>query len=137
MSLITSLRKKVLNKETSRFILAGSINTLFCYVIFSTLLLIGLGNTLAMTIATLVTIFLSYFLMGRYVFVSELTVKRSLIFLVMQGGGYAININTLRFVVWVGLSEYLAGVISLLTAAVFTYFMAKHVVFLKPVAHDK
>lgn len=130
MSFVKNITKKVLEKETSRFIVVGSFNTLFCYIIFTISLFVGLEKTLAMTIATLTTIGLSFSLMGRYVFVSVLTLKRSLVFLAMQIVGYVININILRLVSWVGASDYLGGIISLLITAVFTYLVTKHIVFL-------
>lgn len=128
---------KVLKKETIRFLIAGSFNTFFCYTIFIVLIFIGLESTLAMTIATLATICLGFFIMGRFVFACDLTLKRSLVFLAMQGGGYVININLLRLVSSTGVSDYLSGIISLLTTAVFTFFVSKHWVFIKPVARPK
>lgn len=127
----------ILGKEAIRFIIAGSFNTFFCYAIFIISIFIGLESTLSMTIATLATICVGFFIMGRFVFACDLTLKRSLVFIAMQGVGYVININMLRLLTSTGASDYLCGIISLLITAVFTFFVSKHLVFIKSVPSTK
>jgi hypothetical protein len=137
MNITSYVSEKLLTRETQRFIIAGSFNTLFCYVVFSILLFIGLGNIISMTIATLATIALSFFLMGRYVFGCDLTLKRSLVFFAMQSAAYIINIHILKLITWIGFSAYFGGIISLFLTAIFTYLVTKYLVFSKPVSNIK
>lgn len=127
--LIRTIKGKFLPAEAARFIVAGSFNTLFCYIVFILSLCAGLGGAQAMTIATLLTIFVSYFVMSRFVFVRDFTFGRYLRFFVMQGIGYVINIGMLQILMLAGISEYLGGIVSLLFAAIFTFFASKYLVF--------
>ncbi|MDP1665888.1 MAG: GtrA family protein [Methylobacter sp.] len=131
MSSIKNLSKKLLKRESIRFIVAGSFNTLCCYLIFIMGLLAGLAPWLAMTIATAITICVGFVVMARFVFGCTLTLRRSMAFVVMQGIGYLININILSMISRTGLSDYFAGIMSLLVTAVFTFLISKYIVFFK------
>jgi len=127
--LIGTIKVKLLQTEVIRFVIAGSFNTLFCYAIFVLSLLADLTNTMAMTIATLVTIFVSFFVMSRFVFVRDVAAKHYLRFFVMQSFGYLINIGILQLVLLIGISGYIGGIVSLSVAATFTFFVSKYLVF--------
>lgn len=131
------LGTKLLNNETVRFIIAGSANTLFCYVIFTISLFCGLERTWAMSVATLATILVSFLVMGYYVFECGLTLRRFVMFFAMQGMGYVLNISLLTLISKSGVSDYLSGLISLLATAFVTFFMSKYVVFFKPITKQK
>lgn len=119
--------------EAVRFIIAGTFNTLFCYLIFSTALFVGLERTLAMTIATLITIPVSLFIMSRHVFACDLSIKRSVSFFIMQGVGYFFNISILLLVSWAGISDYFSGIISLSITAFLTFLISKYLIFYKSI----
>ena len=123
------LRGELLQKKSVRFIVAGSFNTLFCYIIFCVALYAGLSSILAMTSATLLTIFVGFFVMSHFVFSRKPTLRRLLKFFGMQILGYIININVLELILIAGISGYIGGSISLGFTAIFTYFISKYIVF--------
>jgi putative flippase GtrA len=131
--IIIKYLKKLSTIEALRFVIGGTFNTIFCYLIFTALLVFDFEPALAMTIATLITIPISFYVMGRLVFSIELSIKRSILFLVMQSAGYIINISILLLVSRAGASDYISGVISLGTTAFVMFFISKFWVFHKPI----
>jgi putative flippase GtrA len=131
MQRLINLCVKLFRNQSIRFLAAGTFNTLFCYLIFTLSLMIGLESRLAMTIATIFTMCLGFFVMARFVFRVTPTLGRSKAFIVMQGIGYLININVLSLASLTEISDYLAGFMSLLITAVFTFCISKNVVFFK------
>jgi putative flippase GtrA len=131
MQRFINLSVKLFSNQSIRFLAAGTFNTLYCYLIFILSMMLGLESSLAMTIATICSMCVGFFLMARFVFRVTPTLGRSKAFIVMQGIGYLININILSLASLTGISDYLAGFISLLITAVFTFFISKNVVFFK------
>jgi putative flippase GtrA len=124
--------KKLSAIELVSFLIAGIFNTILCYFIFTAALVLGFTSVLSMTLATLVTIPVSFYIMGRYVFASEFSIKRSISFIIMQIAGCIINISILLLVLWIGVPDYFSGLISLALTAVIIFFASKFLVFDKP-----
>ena len=132
MKAIKFLRNQLINSEVNRFIVAGAFNTIFCYLVFTLAMFVNIERIFAMTIAYLVTIPVSFFLMGRHVFSRELSIKRAVSFFAMQVVGYGSNIGILQLMSWTGISDYLSGIISLATTAFLTFLISKNWVFHSP-----
>lgn len=131
ISFVSRALKIIIKKEALRFFIAGSINTIFCYILYIISLYSGFQRTSAMSFATLSTVFLSFIVMGRYVFASDLTKKRLAAFLLMHGIGYVFNIGILMLTSLSEFPDYLSGIISLSCTAIFTFFISKYIVFMK------
>lgn len=121
----------MLNNEKMRYIVAGIFNTVFCYAIFTIVLLFGAGRTVSMSIATVATVAMSFLVMGRYVFACELTMQRLVAYVFMHGLGYVFNITILNWVSHGGVSDQVSGVVSLAATALLTFFVSKYVVFFR------
>ena len=121
--------KKLSTIELVRFLIAGIFNTTLCYFIFTAALVLGFKSVLSMTLATFVTIPVSFYIMGRYVFASEFSIKRSISFIIMQSAGCIINISILLLVLWTGVPDYFSGLISLAITAVIIFCTSKFLVF--------
>lgn len=117
--------------ELLRFFSIGLINTIFCYCIYTGLVAFGFETVFAMTIATIFTVIISFYMMGRYVFGADLTTRRAVYFFMMQFVGYIVNIKTLNIAELTGYSENLSGLISLAISAFVTFFISKFCVFKK------
>ena len=128
---INNVLNKIVRIEAFRFLVAGVFNTILCYFIFVTFILYNFKIVYAMSFASAISIPVSYYLMSRYVFVSELSFKKGVSFILMQLSGYLINVNTLIVVVWFGISAYLGGIISMSVTAVVVFFISKFIVFKK------
>lgn len=120
-----------LDNEALRFVIAGSFNTIFCYIVFVCLLLTGLSSTLAMSVAAIVTTLIGFFIMSRFVFRCDLNIQRSLRFFTMQAVGYITNISILNLILLTGITAYQGGIASLAITATLTFFTSKYIVFHK------
>jgi len=133
MTLIPELSKsKVLNDTKTqllKYLIVGSFNTLFCYSLYSLMIWNGNDSVLSMSLATLLTVMLSYFLMGKIVFKTKLTRINGLGFLVMQSFGYLCNMMILTLLEMVGFQNYISGLLSLCIVAILTFFIGKFLVF--------
>jgi hypothetical protein len=90
---------------------------------------LGHGGIFSMTIATVITVSLSYVVIGKLVFGARLTRANGLSFLLMQSFGYTMNIAILYILGISGIQGYMSGVISLGVVAMFTFIIGKFFVF--------
>lgn len=123
---------KIIGTQAFRYLVAGAFNTIFCYIIFVTFVINNFTTVCSMSFASAITLPVSYYLMSHYVFVNEASFKNFASFIMMQLGGYLINLNILVVVVWFGISVFWAGVISMLVTSVLVFIISKFLVFKKP-----
>ncbi len=89
-----------------------------------------------MTIATLITVGLSYGAMGLFVFRNKLSCRNGVRFLLMHSSGYLLNIAILSGLYFTHISSYISGLISLACVAMFTFIVSKRLVFIeRPVSN--
>lgn len=94
-----------------RYGFVGIVNTAISYGAYCLLLSIGANYAIASFGALFFGIILSFFTLGRYVFMSRLK-GRFLKFLLVWGILYFLNIGTIGFVLSLGVNAYSAGFIA-------------------------
>jgi hypothetical protein len=133
MALTREFSESIVSNDTKmqllKYIIVGSFNTLFCYALYSLMIWYRNGSLLSMSLASLLTVMLSYFLMGKMVFRTKLTSTNGLGFLVMQCFGYLCNMAILSLLERVGVQNYISGLLSLGIVAILTFFIGKFLVF--------
>ena len=111
-----------------RFAVVGLLNTGFGYLIYAAMLWIGLNYAAAAAVGTILGVLFNFKTTGRFVFGSN---DNRLIFRFV--GVYALvyvaNVICLQLLTGMGFSAYIAGLITLLPAAILGYFLNKAWVF--------
>lgn len=122
--------KTLLQHETVKFILVGIINTVFGYIVFASLIALGLHYTLAIFLGTCLGIIFNFHTFGRLVFNNQ---KYNLLykFIITYGIIYIVNISVVKWLLSLGLNIYLAGFLSTILMAGLSYTLNKLWVFRK------
>lgn len=111
-----------------RFLIAGVVNTLFGFAVYSAAIGIGAATWFALLIGTVAGTLFNFFTTGGYVF-RELSLARFPRFLVCYSLVYGINLGLLETLsIWVS-NKTLAQFILLLPMAVLSYFLMARFVF--------
>jgi putative flippase GtrA len=120
--------KKFWQNRFFRFLVVGGINTVFGYSIFALLIFIGLNYILAITLGTIIGIIFNFKTVGSIVFKSH---NNSLIirFFAVYGVTYLFNLVGLSIFNHYHVSNYIAGAILILPAAVIAFLLNKKFVF--------
>lgn len=116
-------------EELGRFVITGMVNTLFYYVLYTLLLLIGVSFAWAALLATFVGVFFSYFTFGKYVFSNgdPFALAR---FLPIYALLYLLNIGIIDFCMQTcALNAYVAGGVATLVCAAVSFISNKYFVF--------
>lgn len=111
-----------------KFLLVGSINTLFGYSIFVLMLYLGLYYRYSLLIATICGVLFNFKTIGILVFKSRnnrLLVRFAAVYLVI----YLLNVESLRIICMMGISILLGQAILVLPLAIVSYFLNKILVF--------
>ena len=113
--------------ELARFGIVGGINSVFGYALFAGLIYLGLNRYAAQIVGQVVGPIFNYFMFRRHVFSSK---KSNLAAYV---GTYAVNylvgLCLLFGISHLVRSAYVAGLLTLIAAAVINYIMLKWLVF--------
>lgn len=123
-----SLLKISLDHQLIRFILAGSINTVFGYTVFASLIKLGLHYTLAIFLGTCLGILFNFHTFGHFVF-HQLHYKRIPKSVISYGIIYVLNVSTVKSLLLCHFNIYVAGAISTVLMAFFSYLFNKRWVF--------
>ncbi|MEI8327614.1 MAG: GtrA family protein [Candidatus Taylorbacteria bacterium] len=111
-----------------RFIVIGVINTVFGYAIFATFLFLGFSYILAITFGTIIAILFNFKTIGVVVFKShnnDLIIK----FFAVYGITYLFNLVGLSIFNHYHISNYVAGAILVLPAAIIGFLLNRRFVF--------
>jgi putative flippase GtrA len=106
-----------------RFFVIGAINTLFSYLVYAGLVLLGMHYWLATLISTVLGVIFNFFTTGRIVFRS-LDNRRFVRFVLVYAFTYIVNILLLRWLVdGLGMDKLLAGALVTLPVALLSYYL--------------
>lgn len=106
-----------------RFLFVGALNTLFSYVIYAVLVLLGLHYSLATLISTILGIIFNFFTTGRIVFANRDN-KLIIRFVLCYGVTYLVNVFCLRGLIdGLGMDKLIAGALITLPVAILSYLL--------------
>ncbi len=83
------------DQKLVRFIIAGIINTVFGYSVFSSMIFFGMSYSLALLIATICGIVFNYFSFGRIVYNNRYNTLGFIKIIFSYGVAYVFNIGAL------------------------------------------
>ncbi|MDP1678922.1 MAG: GtrA family protein [Candidatus Nitrotoga sp.] len=128
MSYFRSLTAKAKTLHVVRFLIVGTVNTSFSYLIYAALLYIGLGYQFANLLALVVGILFSFKTQGHFVFdnpdnrlLGRFVVSWALI--------YLCTITLIGRIIVLGFDAYLAGALALPFSVALSYLAQKYFVF--------
>jgi len=111
-----------------RFVVAGVINTLFYYLLYSFFIFVGLDYRLSVLFATLFGVFFSFKTFSKYVFESKnkgAIYRFIAVYIVL----YLTNISLISMLELVIKNYYLSGLIATLICAGLSFVLNKKFVF--------
>lgn len=123
-----SLLKKSLDHQFIRFVLAGGVNTVFGYAVFASLIKLGLHYTLAIFLGTCLGILFNFHTFGHFVF-RQLRYRLIPKSIISYGIIYVLNVLTVKSLLLCQFNIYVAGAISTVLMAFFSYLFNKRWVF--------
>ena len=115
-------------KEIVKFIIAGIVNTLFYYIMFSFFIFINLDYKLAVLYATMIGVFFSFKTFGKFVFKNNsniLIFKFALVYVLL----YFLNIGIIALLQEKIANYYISGGIATIICAVISFLLNKFYVF--------
>ena len=116
------------NREFSRFIFWGGVNTLFGYLVYAFLLLF-LQYLVAYTITYALGIFISYYLNSRFVFRREVELRKAMQYPLVYLVQYLLGTAALYLLVQVlGVNKLLAPLLVILLTIPVTYLMGRRII---------
>jgi putative flippase GtrA len=117
-----------IRKEWQRFLLVGFLTTLFGYAMFSFFIFLKIHYTLSVLLATIVGVLFNFKTFGKWVFYNSdnrLLLKFILVYIVV----YVMNIAVIKILLLMKWNIYLSGGVSIVIAALVSYFLNKKFVF--------
>jgi len=118
----------MINVQVIRFIGVGIINTLFYYMLYSLFIFSGFDYKAAVLVATVIGVFFSFKMFGRFVFKRDenhLIIKFIFVYCVL----YLLNVVLIKEINIHLNNYYLSGFIAALICAFFSFILNKFVVF--------
>jgi putative flippase GtrA len=117
-----------LRYDFCRFLFVGGINTIFSYLLYASLVLIGLDYRVTITVCTVITIIWNYFTTGHFVFDNR---RLGLIFkfVAVYGLIYLLNLYALMALVKHGLGPLISQAVVIPLIVVFSFTLNKLWVF--------
>jgi putative flippase GtrA len=117
-----------MKKQMVSFLIIGIINTIFYYVVYSSLIYVNLNYKWAVLIATVTGVLFSFNTFGKYVFNNS---NKALIykFFIVYSILYVCNISIIYFIEIKIKSYYIAGFIATLFCAMLSFVLNKWYVF--------
>jgi len=113
-----------------RFLVIGALNTLFSYVIYAGLILLGFHYFPASLTSTILGVIFNFFTTGRIVF-HNVNNKRFILFVLVYGLTYVVNFLLLRWLIdGQGLEKLFAGALVTLPVALLSYFLNAKLTFI-------
>lgn len=120
--------KQMVNQRFMRFLIAGAINTLFGFAVYSACIVAGLPLWLALMIGTITGTAFNFLTTGGYVF-RQLALSRMPRFLLCYALIYTVNLQLLRWVTELLSDKILSQAILVLPIAIFSYLLMARFVF--------
>lgn len=112
-----------------RFLVVGSINTIFSYIVYAILILAGAHYSLATLISTVLGVIFNFFTTGRIVF-RNMDNKRFISFVLVYAFTYLVNILLLRWLIdGLAMEKLFAGALVTLPVALLSYFLNAKLTF--------
>ena len=121
--------RKVWEIRIFRFLVIGVVNTLFSYLIYTVLVLLGLHYSLATLIATILGIIFNFFTTGRIVFKNQ---QNALLprFVLVYGLTYGVHVLLLGLLIdRLGVNKLIAEAIVTLPIALLSYLLNSIITF--------
>jgi putative flippase GtrA len=119
---------RFINREFSRFIFWGGVNTLLGYLVYAFLLLF-LQYLVAYSITYTLGIFISYYLNSRFVFKREVGWRKAVQYPLVYVAQYLLGTGALYVLVRVlGVDKLLAPAIVILLTVPVTYLMGRRII---------
>lgn len=118
----------ITKKEILNFLITGSINTAFWYVLYAIFIYAGLHYFYAILFATIIGIMFSFKTMGAFVFKKR---DNSLIikFFIVYGVIFMGNVLFVKFFIFLIVDKYIAGLLSAFLCAIASFLLNKFYVF--------
>ena len=118
-------------RSAARFVLVGALGTGVQYGIYYLLLMVfqrqwpdvGILTSVAFTVGFVVEMVCNYFLTSYYTFRVKPSLKNIGGFLIGRALNYVIQLLFLHTMIWLHISEELAGIIAIMLAGVINYFV--------------
>ena len=128
-SRLTYIANLNLNKSRfMRFLVAGGVNTLFGFAVYSICIVVGMPVWLALLVGMLAGTVFNFFTTGGYVF-RELTLHRFIRFAICYLSIYVINFMLIELIsIWLS-SKILSQAIITFPLALLSYFLMARFVF--------
>ena len=116
------------NNQVIKFIIAGMINTIFYFFIYSIFIFMGLDYKVSALLATTIGVFFSFKIFGKYVFYSN---KNQLIFkfILIYSILYILNISLIYVFNKIFNDYYISGFMATLISAIVSFILNKFFVF--------
>lgn len=115
--------KKLWQIRLLRFLVVGAINTLFSYLVYAILVLLGIHYSIATLLSTILGVIFNFFTTGRIVFRS-MDNKRFIMFALVYTFTYFVNVLLLRWLVdGLNMDKLLAGALVTLPVALLSYLL--------------
>lgn len=112
-----------------RFLVVGAVNTIFSYIVYAILILVGTHYSLATLISTVLGVIFNFFTTGRIVF-RNMDNKRFISFIFVYAITYLVNILLLRWLIdGLTMEKLLAGALVTLPVALLSYFLNAKLTF--------
>jgi len=121
--------KKLWQIRLLRFLVVGAINTLFSYLVYAILILLGIHYSIATLVSTILGVIFNFFTTGRIVFHS-MDNKRFIMFALVYTLTYFVNVLLLRWLVdGLNMDKLLAGALVTLPVALLSYLLNSKLTF--------
>lgn len=114
--------------QVKKFILVGVLNTIVGYSLYALFIFFGFDYVYALGLATVLGVAFNFQTIGRLVFKhnnKKLIFKFVLVYIVV----FCVNLMLIKFLVWLGLNEYIGGAIAIIPASALSFILNKYFVF--------
>lgn len=122
------MHKQTARQRFIRFLIAGAVNTLFGFAVYSACIVAGLPLWLALMIGITTGTAFNFFTTGGYVF-RQLALARVPRFLLCYALIYAVNLQMLQWVTKLLSDKILSQAVLVLPIAIFSYLLMARFVF--------
>ncbi len=126
--------KDACKNQLLRFIIAGVINTIFSYLVFSFFIFLGIYYPLAVLFSTICGVLFNFQTIGRFVFFSKnnmLIFRFITVYIVM----YLIYTVGIGILIHLHINAYISGIIMIIPIGVTSFLLNKKFVFNKSNTH--
>ncbi len=118
----------MIRKQIVKFIITGIINTIFYFILYSFFIYMGINYKLAVFFATVIGVFFSFVMFGKFVF--DNNEKRALgKFILIYAILYIFNILFISFFESLLHNYYISGLIATVLCAILSFILNKFYVF--------